>query len=105
MHPAIREKLASLRERHEELNGLLALPETAANPDQLRRYAQEHAQLAPVIAILDATEALERQLADLADKSGISAATIETLLTAQVPSDEPEFTAYMTAIARLRSTM
>ena len=45
------------------------------------------------------------QLADLADKSGISAATIETLLTAQVPSDEPEFTAYMTAIARLRSTM
>ena len=67
MHPAIREKLASLRERYDELNGLLALPETAADPDQLRRYAQEHAQLAPVIAILDDTEALERQLADLAD--------------------------------------
>ena len=32
MHPAIREKLASLRERHDELNGLLALPETAADP-------------------------------------------------------------------------
>ena len=31
MHPAIREKLASLRERHDELNGLLALPETAAD--------------------------------------------------------------------------
>ena len=36
MHPAIREKLASLRERHEELNALLADPATAANADLLR---------------------------------------------------------------------
>ena len=36
MHPAIREKLATLRERHEELNALLADPATAANADPNR---------------------------------------------------------------------
>jgi len=67
MHPAIREKLASLRERHEELNALLADPATAANADLLRRYAQEHAQIAPVITILDDTARLEQELAGLAE--------------------------------------
>ena len=100
MHPAIREKLASLRDRHDELNGLLALPETAANPDQLRRYAQEHAQLAPVIAILDDTEALERQLADLdeleADPEMADLAAAERpALTAQIAANEHQLARHM----------
>jgi len=100
MHPAIREKLASLRERHEELNGLLALPETAANPDQLRRYAQEHAQLAPVIAILDATEALEHQLTDLADlendpEMAELAAAERPALEAQIAANEHQLARHM----------
>ena len=100
MHPAIREKLASLRERHDELNGLLALPETAADPDQLRRYAQEHAQLAPVIAILDDTEALERQLADLdeleADPEMADLAAAERpALTAQIAANEHQLARHM----------
>ena len=100
MHPAIREKLSSLRERHDELNGLLALPETAADPDQLRRYAQEHAQLAPVIAILDDTEALERQLADLdeleADPEMADLAAAERpALTAQIAANEHQLARHM----------
>ena len=100
MHPAIREKLASLRERHDELNGLLALPETAADPDQLRRYAQEHAQLAPVIAILDDTEALERQLADLADlesdpEMADLAAAERPALAAQIAANEHQLARHM----------
>ena len=100
MHPAIREKLASLRERHDELNGLLALPETAADPDQLRRYAQEHAQLAPVIAILDDTEALERQLADLAEleadpEMADLAAAERPALEAQIAANEHQLARHM----------
>ena len=100
MHPAIREKLASLRERHDELNGLLALPETAADPDQLRRYAQEHAQLAPVIAILDDTETLERQLADLADleadpEMAELAAAERPALEAQIAANEHQLARHM----------
>ena len=100
MHPAIREKLASLRERHDELNGLLALPETAADPDQLRRYAQEHAQLAPVIAIIDDTEALERQLADLdeleADPEMAELAAAERpALEAQITANEHQLARHM----------
>ncbi|MDO4642950.1 MAG: peptide chain release factor 1 [Cardiobacteriaceae bacterium] len=65
MHPAIREKLDTLRERYDELNALLAAPETAADTERLRKYAQEHAQLTPVVTILDDTRRLQQELADL----------------------------------------
>ncbi|SUO93760.1 peptide chain release factor 1 [Suttonella ornithocola] len=49
MHASILAKLAEIGERHEELNALLADPQTAADPDLLRKYGQEHAQLAPIV--------------------------------------------------------
>ncbi len=67
MHPNLLARLASVRERQEELNGLLALPETAENPSLLQKYAQEHGQISPIVAALDELERLQREQAALAD--------------------------------------
>lgn len=56
MHPSILSKLDILLERHEELNHLLSSSEIANDPDKLRQYSQEHAQLSPII---DAYQALK----------------------------------------------
>ena len=65
MHPNILTKLAELRERHEELNALLSDPDTAADPDKLRRYGQELSQLEPIVANLGEHERISGELADL----------------------------------------
>lgn len=67
MHPNLLARLASVRERQEELNGLLALPETAENPSLLQKYAQEHGQISPIVAALDELERLQGEQAALAD--------------------------------------
>ena len=67
MHPNLLARLASVRERQEELNGLLALPETAENPSLLQKYAQEHGQISPIVAALDELERLQWEQAALAD--------------------------------------
>ncbi|GAB4291085.1 MAG: peptide chain release factor 1 [Thiohalomonadaceae bacterium] len=49
MKPSILSKLESLSERLQELNALLADPDTITNQDRFRALAQEHAQLTPVV--------------------------------------------------------
>ncbi|UJF25452.1 peptide chain release factor 1 [Suttonella sp. R2A3] len=60
-------KLDTIAERLEELNALLADPETAANPDKLRVYGQEHAQLTPVVQNIHERSRILRELEDLED--------------------------------------
>lgn len=42
-------KLASLAERYEELNELMAQPEVSEDIPQLQRYGREHAELEEVV--------------------------------------------------------
>lgn len=65
MHASILAKLDHIAERLEELNALLADPDTAADPDKLRRYGQEHAQLTPIVDNLNDRARILRELADL----------------------------------------
>lgn len=67
MHPSILTKLAEICERHEELNALLTDPQTAANPELLRKYSQEHAQLTPIVEKTSELKRLEIEKADLAE--------------------------------------
>jgi len=46
---SIKQKLESLIERHEEISGLLAEPETMADQNKFRELSQEYAQLEPVV--------------------------------------------------------
>jgi len=43
------EKLALVAQRYEELNHLMADPEVATNPDRLTEYAQEQAEIEPLV--------------------------------------------------------
>ena len=61
MHPNLLHRLAAIRERQEELNGLLALPETAENPSLLQKYAQEHGQITPIVEALNQLERLQAE--------------------------------------------
>ncbi|WP_018947437.1 MULTISPECIES: peptide chain release factor 1 [unclassified Thioalkalivibrio] len=48
MKDSFRAKLEGLAERHAEIAGLLATPDAAEDPEQLRRLSQEYSQLEPV---------------------------------------------------------
>lgn len=49
MKDSIKHKLETLVERHEEISGLLAEPETMADQNKFRALSQEYAQLEPVV--------------------------------------------------------
>jgi len=46
---SIKHKLETLIERHEEISGLLAEPETMADQNKFRELSQEYAQLQPIV--------------------------------------------------------
>ncbi|NOQ81447.1 MAG: peptide chain release factor 1 [Methylophaga sp.] len=49
MKDSIKNKLETLIERHEEIAGLLAEPETMADQNKFRELSQEYAQLEPIV--------------------------------------------------------
>ncbi|WP_417535470.1 peptide chain release factor 1 [Methylophaga sp.] len=63
MKDSIKHKLESLVDRHEEISGLLADPDTMADQNKFRSLSQEYAQLEPVVSNFNAyrrtTDALE----------------------------------------------
>ena len=63
MTPSIRQKLASLAERHEEVGLLLAQPDVLADGARFRELSREYAQLEPLAAALREHEQAERELA------------------------------------------
>ena len=62
MKDATRLKLESVRERFEELAGLLADPEVIRDQSQFRDYAKEYARLEPVVRLLDEYDSLGADL-------------------------------------------
>jgi peptide chain release factor 1 len=60
---SIETRLEQVVERHRELNRQLAEPEILASPQRLREVAQEHSDLAPVVAAAEELAGVRRQLA------------------------------------------
>lgn len=63
------EKTAAVVERYEELNHLLTLPETLRDPDKLRVYGQEQAEIEPIVVSYRRYLALSRDLQDARELS------------------------------------
>ena len=59
------EKTSALVERYEELNRLLASPEVATNPELLRTYSQEQAELEEPVRTYKHYCAVEREMAEM----------------------------------------
>ncbi|MBL4638193.1 MAG: peptide chain release factor 1 [Proteobacteria bacterium] len=57
MKESIQHKLETVVERHEEISGLLAQPETMADQNKFRSLSQEYAQLEPVVSNFTAYKA------------------------------------------------
>ncbi len=57
-------KLASLAERYEELNRLMAQPEVIEDPSLLQRYGREHAELEEVVQKYQEIQKVDQQLAE-----------------------------------------
>lgn len=58
------DKLARVAERYEELNQLMADPEVATDPERLRAYAVEQAELEEVVTAYRRHRALQKELAE-----------------------------------------
>ena len=56
------DKAAAVRRRYDELNGLMATPEVANDPDRMRAYAQEQAELADVAEAYAEHQSLSEEL-------------------------------------------
>jgi peptide chain release factor 1 len=98
------DKLASLARRSEELTGLLGDPAVLADPEMLRRYAKEQADLRPVVSAYDEYRKLQQELQEnqeLLDSEGQDsefAALIKeevTTLTVRLASLETELRAML----------
>lgn len=63
MKQSIQQKLEHIQERHQEINALLADPATAADPAQLRKLSQEHAQLSPLVEAFGDYQSVLEELA------------------------------------------
>ncbi|EGL54495.1 MAG: peptide chain release factor 1 [Pseudomonadota bacterium] len=110
MKDSIKHKLESLVDRHEEISGLLADPDTMADQNKFRSLSQEYAQLEPVVsnfnayrrtisALEDAKQMLNEDDADMREmaKEEINAAeekieelelTLQKLLLPKDPNDQ-----------------
>jgi peptide chain release factor 1 len=62
MKDSIRFKLDSVRERFEELEGLLAEPDVIADQNQYREFSQEYARIGPVVKLFADFEALSADI-------------------------------------------
>ncbi|MBA1146209.1 peptide chain release factor 1 [Ectothiorhodospiraceae bacterium WFHF3C12] len=62
MKASLRDKLERLRDRHEEIEGLLADPETIADQKRFAGLSQEYSRLEPVVKALGAYEQAESDL-------------------------------------------
>jgi peptide chain release factor 1 len=61
------DKLASLAQRYEELNTLMAQPDVLADISLLQRYGREHAELAEVVQKYNELVTTEKQIAEAQD--------------------------------------
>ena len=57
-------KLATIESRYEELNSLMAQPETASDPALLQRYGREYRSLSDVVQHYKSLQDVRKQLAD-----------------------------------------
>jgi peptide chain release factor 1 len=89
---SILEKLAAVERRYQELNDWMASPEVVTNPDRLRQFGQELAELEELVQIYHQFQAVSRQLADTlpmrddtldAELSALVQAEIDTLTRRQ----------------------
>ena len=79
MKASIHQKLDSLRERFEELEGLLAEADVIADQDQYRSLSQEYARLAPVVRLFASYSKLQANMAAAREMTADNDAEIRTL--------------------------
>jgi peptide chain release factor 1 len=76
---SIHQKLDTLRERFEELEGLLSEAEVIANQDQYRSLSQEYSRLAPVIRLFARFNKLTENIAAAEEMAADSDAEIRAM--------------------------
>lgn len=97
MKESIKHKLESLVDRHEEIAGLLADPDTMANQNKFRSLSQEYAQLEPVVSSFNAYRDTVSDIEDAKlmlqeDDAEMREMAKEELATAEDKLDELELT-------------
>lgn len=97
MKDSIKHKLESLVDRHEEIAGLLADPDTMADQNKFRSLSQEYAQLEPVVSSFNAyrdtlSDIDDAKLMLQEDDADMREMAKEELATAEDKLEEQELT-------------
>jgi peptide chain release factor 1 len=70
MKDSIRQKLESVRDRFEEIAGLLADPDVIADQNQFRELSKEYARVEPVVKLFGEFESLDEDIAAAEEMAG-----------------------------------
>ena len=79
MNSSMREKLARLADRHEEVGALMSDPEIIADQQRYRLLSQEYAQLEPVVKTLASFDEAEAAVRDAEEMLGEADAELRAL--------------------------
>jgi len=79
MKDSIRHKLESVRDRFEEIAGLLADPDVIADQNQFRNLSKEYARVEPVVKLFTEYESLSGDIAAAEEMTGDSDAEVREL--------------------------
>jgi hypothetical protein len=95
MKESIRHKLESVRDRFEELAGLLADPEVISDQNKFRDLSKEYSRVEPVVKLFSDYESIDADMAAAREMAGDSDAEVramgeEELAALEVGQGEPE---------------
>ena len=101
MKPSIEQKLAEVRERHEELSALMADADIAADPNRFSRCSREYADLEPVVSLFRRWEQASRRTRDAEALARDDDAEMRELAREELALGETECEALEAEIERL----
>jgi peptide chain release factor 1 len=84
MKDSIRTKLETVRDRFEEIAGLLADPEIIANQVRFRELSKEYARVEPVVGLFRNYEAIGRDISAAEEMAGDSDPDVRALGTEEL---------------------
>ena len=86
MKSSIRNRLETVRERFEELSGLLSDPDVISNQNKFRDLSREYSKLEPVVGLFKKFESIDEDIVAAEELAGDSDDDIRTMVQEELAS-------------------
>jgi len=101
MNPSTREKLAQVKDRHEEIHVLLSDPEIIGKQDQFRKLSIELSEIEPIVEAFNDYTSLDAQVEEARQMLEDDDASIRELAKEELPDLEQQLESHADALQKL----